>query len=259
MTNSAGTDIQVSLDLNPTAGRVLSWSGNLRRSCCVVLIHGAGLEPTHPLYISIAEHISPQTDVWIPFLTASQFLSFPRDFRKPSGWAVHDPDVAVREVANWVSVAESRYDHVLLFGHSWGAYVAARAAPHSALFLASPIPDLRSIVDTNFDGHAYDKSSPEFLTCRPGAPFPFLSRRTLDLLVEHDKSISELLASNGCDIQVVYGGKEHSLISKWLDNWPVPSNVTLKTIAGAGHFYGMNGALLSPLVLSMISSHDAAR
>jgi len=87
----------------------------------LVFIHGAGLEPTHPLYISFLKEASELVSVFIPFLRAIHFLSFPKGFRKPSGWSVHRHEMVNKEIINWNNlICSLEYENILWGGGTVG-------------------------------------------------------------------------------------------------------------------------------------------
>jgi hypothetical protein len=251
--------VHLTIDSISGLGRVIRWSaaGAGRDRVCVVGIHGAGLEPTHALYLSLAEALVHQVDVWLPFLSASHFLAFHKDFRKPLGWCVHDPAVALEEVAAWITAAQSRYQRVIAFGHSWGGYVLARATASCPAVLLSPIESLSSLVETNLESGYSDGAMKHhaFRLAKEGAPFPLISRSTVDGLLAQDRPLRDVLAARDKPLKITYGEREHPLISQWIEGWQHPF-VSVSKIRGVGHFYGGRGELLSPFVLRMEEDCD---
>jgi hypothetical protein len=235
-----------------SSGRKAIVTQSSRSKIALIFFHGAGLEPTADLYTSFAEALPEHVKCICPFTSASHFLAFQNDFRRTAGWTCHDPDTLTKEAASWVAEIQHEADHIVVGGHSWGAYLAATVGHEGSLFLVSPIPQLRSIVESNVDPTA--ETDAEWIRCRKGAPFPFISRSTVTGLSSARRQLSDILVDPAKPVCVVYGSKEHPLISAWADELPPHPLRTLHRIAGAGHFYGGRGSSLATPFLDWLQS-----
>lgn len=159
----------------------------------LLFFHGAGLEPTSDFYLNFADALPAGITYLSPFLSASHFLAFSNDFRRPNGWACHEVDEIIDEARSWLAMMASLAKRIVIIGHSWGAYLAATVGTDRELFLISPTPDLRSIVDTNIDIDHDRTVDSKWMKSRDGAPFPFLSSRTITSLSGVRPHLSEII------------------------------------------------------------------
>jgi hypothetical protein len=212
-----------------------------RSEYSIIFIHGAGLEPTHPFYLSLISSLDPRATVFAPFTSATHFLAFGSSFRRREGWASHRPQDVLKELLTWVEHVSSDGQRLVMMGHSWGGHLAAQLSEESDLCLVSPIADLRSIVEVNWPSSRRPTETDAWLETEPNAPFPFL-RGTLVETARGGPRTPDLLRRRSGRTLILFGEKEHPKISEWTVEIGDMETVTVRRLRGQGHFYGCDGA-----------------
>lgn len=82
---------------NELVGYRLQRSDSQASRIAGVLLHGAGLEATAPLYRQLGQELCETMDMYLVGLRASGFINYNQGFRKPLGWAHHDCPQALQD------------------------------------------------------------------------------------------------------------------------------------------------------------------
>lgn len=220
------------------SGKLYRQSSGSNCDCCLVFLHGAGLENCAPLYHSIGAGLCSAADILVVNIRASGFLRFESSFRNPLGWAVHVCEEVMVDMGLWRKHLESLdYKRLISGGHSWGALVTAALFGRDwPTILLSPIVDVESILRVNLG----DKFSPDDLDsiedadlvqCQPRAPFPVLSKRTINSLLQYTLSIPKKSQLKNC--MTFMGDMEHPKIQEAIWEW----DPQVRSIPKQGHFF----------------------